>query len=160
MRLVYFALLTALALPLAGCSQGDEEPGPPERPPMPAGVAVPAASPTAGGARSYAADGAAAGGAAATEAKTEDEKKVDALEAKLAKSPGDAKLEQQVAEAHYKAGYARMTDPDLPPMQKYRPALRHFRRTLELDPKHAKAAEAKQTIEDIYRQMDRPVPQD
>jgi tetratricopeptide (TPR) repeat protein len=87
-----------------------------------------------------------------------DEAKVAALEAKLAKSPKDAKLKMEVAEAHYQVGHATMTNADLPPRQKYRPALKHFNRTLELNPKHAAAAAEKKLIEDVYKSMGMPVP--
>jgi hypothetical protein len=87
-----------------------------------------------------------------------DEKKLNALEAKLAKNPKDAKLKTQVAEANYQVGHATMIDPKLPPRMKYPGALKRFRRALALNPKHAKAAEEKKMIEDIYRQMGRPVP--
>jgi len=98
-----------------------------------------------------------AGGAAA--APKYDEAKLKALEAKLAKSPKDAKLKMEVAEASYQVGAGLMYNENLPPMMKYRPALKHFRRALELNPKHVKAAGDKKTIEDIYKQMGRPIPQ-
>ena len=88
-----------------------------------------------------------------------DEAKLKALEAKLAKTPKDAKLKAQVAEANYQVGHTMMLDPKLPPRMKYRGALKHFRRTLELNPKHAKAAEEKKTIEDVYKSMGMPIPQ-
>lgn len=87
-----------------------------------------------------------------------DAKKLAALEAKLKKSPKDAKLKAQVAEASYQVGHAMMLNPELPPRVKYPGALRHFRRTLALNPKHKQAAAEKKQIEDIYRQMGRPIP--
>jgi hypothetical protein len=89
-----------------------------------------------------------------------DEARLQALEAKLKKSPGDAKLKQQVAEASYKAGhYIEYDKPGLSPREKYRPALKLYRRALELNPKHALAAKEKDQIEAIYKQMGMPVPQ-
>ncbi len=80
------------------------------------------------------------------------------LEKQLKAKPKDAKLKMQTAEANYKAGHAMMFSAPLPPRVKYRGALVHFRRALELNPKHKLAAEEKKTIEDIYTQMGMPVP--
>lgn len=88
-----------------------------------------------------------------------DAAKLKTLEAKLAKNPKDAKLALEVAEANYQVGHAMMYDETLPPRQKYRPALKHFRRAMELNPKHAKAAADRKQIEDIYKQMGMPIPQ-
>lgn len=89
---------------------------------------------------------------------TYDEAKLKALEAKLAKSPKDAKLKNEVAEAHYQVGHAMMIDDALPPRVKYPGALKHFSHALAQNPKHAKAAEEKKMIEDIYKSMGRPIP--
>lgn len=88
-----------------------------------------------------------------------DEAKLTALEAKLAKNPKDAKLKAEVAEASYQVGHTMMLNPNLPPRLKYRGALKHFRRTLALNPKHPKAAAEKKTIEDVYKSMGMPVPE-
>jgi hypothetical protein len=87
-----------------------------------------------------------------------DEAKLNALEAKLAKKPKDAKLKAEVAEANYQVGFVMMNDANLPPRVKYPGALKKYRRALELNPKHAQAATQKKTIEDIYRSMGREVP--
>jgi tetratricopeptide (TPR) repeat protein len=97
--------------------------------------------------------------AKAEAAKKYDEAQLKALEAKLAKKPKDAKLKSEVAEAAFQVGHAMMVNPQLPPRMKYPGALKHFRRALALNPKHAKAAEERKMIEDIYKQMGRPVPQ-
>lgn len=94
----------------------------------------------------------------AAAAATYDEAKLKALEAKLAKSPKDAKLKTETAEANYQVGHKMMLDQSLPPRMRYPGALKLFKRALELNPKHAKAAEEKKTIEDVYKQMGRPVP--
>ena len=91
-------------------------------------------------------------------AKKYDEAQLKALEAKLAKSPKDAKLKTEVAEANYQVGHTMMMNPALRPMIKYPGALKKFNRTLALNPKHAKAAADKKMIEDIYRSMGRPIP--
>lgn len=81
------------------------------------------------------------------------------LEKQYKAKPKDAGLKAKVAEAYYKAGHEMMMSPKLPPRVKYRGALKHFRKALAYNPKHAKAATEKKTIEDIYKQMGRPVPQ-
>jgi hypothetical protein len=95
----------------------------------------------------------------AAAAKKYTEPQLKDLEAKLAKSPNNAKLKTEAAEANYQVGYAMMMDPALRPMVKYPGALKKFNRALQLNPKHAKAAADKKQIEDIYRQMGRPIPQ-
>jgi len=89
--------------------------------------------------------------------------KLEAAAAKLEKQwkarPKDARLKLRVAEAYYTAGHEMMMSPKLPPRIKYRGALKHFRKALTLNPKHARAANEKKTIEDIYKSMGRPVPQ-
>jgi hypothetical protein len=81
------------------------------------------------------------------------------LEKQAKAKPKDAKLKLKVAEAFYQAGYTMMMSPKLAPRVKYRGALAHFRTTLKYNSKHVKAAQEKKKIEDIYRQMGRPVPQ-
>lgn len=104
--------------------------------------------------------GSAAGGTASeTAGDSTAEKKLVDLEAKLAKSPEDAKLKKEVAAAAYDAGhYIEYDKPGLMPREKYRPALKLYNRALELDPKHEKAAFEKKQIEDIYQQMGMPIP--
>lgn len=98
------------------------------------------------------------GGSEAPAAAAEDPKLV-ALETKLKANPSDEATKKELAEATYQVGHTMMLNPELPPRVKYRGALKHFRRVLELDPKHAKAAEEKKTIEDIYQSMGMPIPQ-
>jgi hypothetical protein len=103
-----------------------------------------------------------AGGGAQANAKDPEVDKLTAAAVKLAKQskakPKDAKLKEKAAEAYYQAGHASMVSPNLPPRSKYRGALGHFRSALALNPKHKKAADEKKMIEDIYKQMGRPVP--
>ena len=87
-----------------------------------------------------------------------DAAKLKALEAKLAKKPNDAKLKSETAEANFQVGYTMMMDETLLPRVKYPGALKHYRRALALNPKHAKAAANKKQIEDIYKSMGRPIP--
>jgi hypothetical protein len=144
-----------LTLATAGCT-------PPSSAPDSAATPPPATPPMGGGASSSMSGGGmggSAGGAAEAPGDAPAEKKFTELEAKLAKSPSDTKLKKEVATAAYEAGhYIEYDKPGLMPREKYRPSLKLYRRALELDPSHEKAAfEAKQ-IEDIYKQMGMPVP--
>lgn len=109
-------------------------------------------------AASFAAKAAKAAAKPAAAARKYDEAALKALEAKLAKKPADARLKSETAEASFQVGHAMMVNPDLPPRVKYPGALKHFRRALELNPKHQKAAGEKKMIEDIYKSMGREVP--
>ena len=74
-------------------------------------------------------------------------------------NPKDAEVSKALAEAHLKYGDSFMYNENLPPRQKYAPALRQYREVVAVDPAN-KDAKAKITlIENIYRQMGRPIPQ-
>lgn len=74
-------------------------------------------------------------------------------------TPKDAEIAKTLAEAHLKYGDSFMFNEQLPPRQKYRPALKQYRSVLSLDPAN-KDAKAKVTlIESIYKQMGMPIPQ-
>jgi tetratricopeptide (TPR) repeat protein len=100
-----------------------------------------------------------------TETSGEDSKKLsekltkdaDDADAKYAKSKSEADrkvcIEKQMEAANYLMFIA-----DLPPKQKYRPALRRYRRVLEIDPNNVEAAQNKKQIEDIYQSMGMPIP--
>jgi hypothetical protein len=51
------------------------------------------------------------------------------------------------------ANYMTFSAP-VPPAIKYRPALKAYRRVLELEPAHAEAQKNKTQIEEIYKAMD------
>ncbi|MBK7159329.1 MAG: hypothetical protein IPH77_12425 [Ignavibacteria bacterium] len=51
-----------------------------------------------------------------------------------------------------------MFEADLPPKEKYKPALQRYRRILELDPCNKEAAANKKQIEEIYQSMGKPIP--
>lgn len=105
--------------------------------------------------------GGAMGGAPASGGKVEikyNEKDLEGLEKRLAASPDDAALKAETAEAAFQVGYT-FEYGDEPPRIKYRTALKHFRRALELKPDHAQAAAEKEQIENIYKSMGRPVPE-
>ena len=57
-----------------------------------------------------------------------------------------------------KAANYLMFDADLPPKDKYKPALQRYRRVLELDPGNQEAMANKQQIEEIYQSMGKPIP--
>ncbi|MGB9697154.1 MAG: hypothetical protein ACP5P3_02790 [Ignavibacteria bacterium] len=67
---------------------------------------------------------------------------------------------KQLIEKHLAAGNYLMFKANLHPKKKYAPALRHYRRVLELDPSNDEAKTNKEQIEMIYESMGRPVPQD
>jgi len=67
---------------------------------------------------------------------------------------------KQLIEKHLAAGNYLMFKANLHPKKKYAPALKHYRRVLELDPSNDEAKTNKEQIEMIYESMGRPVPQD
>lgn len=75
------------------------------------------------------------------------------------KSKTDAN-KKQLVEKHMAAGNYLMFEANVPPKDKYRPALKHYKRVLQLDPSNDAAQKNKQQIEDIYNMMGRPIPQD
>lgn len=52
-----------------------------------------------------------------------------------------------------------MYDAQLPPRDKYKPALKYFRIVLKLDPDNAEAKVNKEKIEEIYESMGKPIPE-
>jgi hypothetical protein len=59
---------------------------------------------------------------------------------------------------HMAAGNYLMFEAKLSPKKKYGPALKQFKRVLELDPANQDAMNNKTQIEDIYTSMGRPIP--
>lgn len=84
-------------------------------------------------------------------------KEADDADTKFEKTKSDADkkvcIDKQMEAANY-----LMFQADLPPKKKYRPALKRYRRVLQLDPGNKEAAANKQQIEDIYKSMGMPVP--
>jgi len=84
-------------------------------------------------------------------------KDADDADAKYQKTKSDADkkicIEKQMAAANY-----LMFEANLTPKKKYRPALKRYKRVVELDPNNAEANENKAQIEDIYRSMGMPIP--
>jgi len=65
---------------------------------------------------------------------------------------------KSLVEKHMAAGVYLMYQANLNPKKKYGPALKHFKRVLELDPNNQEAISNKMQIEDIYNSMGRPIP--
>lgn len=74
-------------------------------------------------------------------------------------APKDAEVTSALANAHLKYGDYFMYNEQLPPRQKYRPALKQYRTVLKYDPANKDAAVKIKTIETIYKQMGMPVPE-
>lgn len=72
------------------------------------------------------------------------------------KSEGNKK---QVVSSCMAAANYLMFEAGLPPREKYRPALKYYRKVLEADPKNEEALKNKKQIEDIYESMGLPIPQ-
>jgi len=65
---------------------------------------------------------------------------------------------KSLVEKHMAAGVYLMYQANLNPKKKYGPALKHFKRVLELDPNNKEAISNKMQIEDIYNSMGRTIP--
>ncbi len=74
------------------------------------------------------------------------------------KSPSSVPAKKKYIDATVKYGTAVMNSPALTPKDKYPRALNLYREALKIDPKNKEALENKKLIEDIYRQMGRPIP--
>ena len=81
-----------------------------------------------------------------------------AAEAAYLKTPKNAARKKSFAEAAAQLGRSTMLDQSIPPARRYPAALRHYRKALSLDPKNKVALADKKQIEDVYKQMGRPVP--
>jgi hypothetical protein len=86
-------------------------------------------------------------------------KQVRELETAYQKNPGAAGAKAKLIAAKTEYGVKLMEDADVPPMMKYRPALKAFNEVLAMDPGNKEATERKAVIEGIYRSMGRPIPQ-
>lgn len=72
----------------------------------------------------------------------------------------DNSLKKDLIAKHMAAGNYLMFEANLSPKKKYKPALKHYRRVLELDPSNAEAQRNKTQIEEIYTSMGREIPKD
>jgi len=72
----------------------------------------------------------------------------------------DNGVKKELIAKHLAAGNYLMFEANLSPKKKYRPALKHYKRVLELDSENAEAQRNKKQIEEIYESMGRPIPND
>ena len=101
-----------------------------------------------------------------TGGENEEELDEDALKYTKEADEADSKYQKSKSEedkkacifAQLKAANFLMFEADLPPREKYKPALQRYRRVLELDPKNQEAMANKTEIEDIYKSMGKPIP--
>ena len=84
---------------------------------------------------------------------------IQVLDTAYKKNPKSAELKKALADAHYANAEFYMYNKDMPPFKKYPTALREYRKVLEFDKESQKAKSNIATIEGIYKQMGRPVPQ-
>jgi hypothetical protein len=84
-------------------------------------------------------------------------KDADDADAKFEKTKSDADKKAAVEKQMLAANFL-MFEAELPPKQKYKPALKRYRRVLQLDPNNKEAAANKKQIEDIYQSMGMPIP--
>ena len=90
------------------------------------------------------------------------EKKYDEAIAELDtsyKAKPKPELKKALAEANLAKADSFMYDDSAPPRIRYTTALRAYRETLKYDPSNKKAQDNIATIEGIYKQMGRPIPQ-
>jgi tetratricopeptide (TPR) repeat protein len=85
-------------------------------------------------------------------------KAADDAIAKYSAEKSEANKKEVVTKCLSAANYLEF-EANLPAREKYRPALKYYRKVLELDPKNAEAEKNKTEIENIYKQMGMPVPQ-
>lgn len=69
------------------------------------------------------------------------------------------KTKAEVIRTSMAAGNYLMFEASLPAREKYRPALKYYRKVLEIEPDNSEALKNKTQIEEIYKQMGMPVPQ-
>ncbi|MBC7926519.1 MAG: hypothetical protein H7039_12760 [Bryobacteraceae bacterium] len=84
---------------------------------------------------------------------------ITSLEATYKAKPGSSEVKKTLAEAYLGKGDSLMYNEALPPRMKYPGALKAYRQVLQYDKANAKAQQGVATIEGIYKQMGRPVPQ-
>ncbi len=90
----------------------------------------------------------------------EDARNLAEAEAALKDKPNDEAAKKACVEAAYTYGHKVMGGTSqVPPAIKYRAALALYRRALKIDAGHQPSLDDKKTIEDIYTQMGRAVPQ-
>ena len=68
------------------------------------------------------------------------------------------KNREEVLKTCLAAGNYLTFEASLPAREKYRPALKYYRKVLEVDPENEEASKNKNQIEEIYIQMGMPIP--
>ncbi len=81
------------------------------------------------------------------------------LEPALKAKPKSVDVQKALSQAYTGKADSLMSNQALPPRQKYPEALRAYRKAVDYDKENKKAKEGVDTIEGIYKQMGRPVPQ-
>jgi tetratricopeptide (TPR) repeat protein len=81
------------------------------------------------------------------------------LDPALKAKPKSVEVQKALSEAYTGKADSLMTNEALPPRQKYPDALRAYRKAVAFDSTNAKAKQGIETIEGIYKQMGRPIPQ-
>ena len=87
-------------------------------------------------------------------------KRLAEAEATLKEKPDDADAKKAFVEVAYEYGHDVMAGTnELTPAVKYRAALALYRRALKVDAAHQPSLDDLKSIEDVYTQMGRPIPQ-
>ena len=86
------------------------------------------------------------------------DERVATAKAAYEENPSDTAAKTAYADAALMNANFYMYKSPLPPNQKYPKALALYREVLKADPSNAAAKESIETIESIYRSMNRPVP--
>ncbi len=84
---------------------------------------------------------------------------ITTLDAAEKAKPKSVEIQKALASAYLGKADSLMYNSSLPPRQKYPDALRAYRKVLLYDKTNKKAQEGVSTIEGIYKQMGRPIPQ-
>lgn len=156
----YFSLLILILFVFAGCAKMEEKKSPTTQTPpsgqnqIPPSGELPPNHPPIGDKNKT--DGQTESG----KDQTVDKVKKDAedADAKYEKDKSDAN-KKAVIEKNLSAGNYMMFEANVPPKEKYRPALKYYRKVLAVDPKNEEATVNKNKIEEIYNQMGLPIPQ-
>jgi len=87
-------------------------------------------------------------------------KSADDADVKYQKSKSEADKKNAVETQLAAANFLMFKADNFSPAKKYRPALKRYRRVLEIDPANQEAASNKQQIEDIYKSLGKDIPND
>ncbi len=157
----YFSLLILGLFVFAGCAKMEEKKTPPQTTNKPSGEIPPSGElppnhPPMGDKNKTQTDGQTESGKDDMVAKVK--KDADDANAKYDKDKSDGN-KKAVVEKNLAAGNYMMFEANVPPKEKYRPALKYYRNVLAVDPKNSEAIVNKDKIEEIYNQMGLPIPQ-